>query len=141
LLLEKVVALLRRASAIGERCETWRLLWQPIAQMVADPALPPPAELDAAAQSADAAVRLLEQLPAHDDVNELHTACIATQLFVSRSRIARGDANAVPDALDLLRNVAGRFVTEWSARNKPSGLSDVLTALDRVGSELEQASS
>lgn len=139
--LGNVVELLRRTSAIGERCETWRLLWQPIAQMAADATLPNPAELDAAAQSADAALQILNPLPAVNDVNELHTALLATQLFVARSRLARGEFRAAPEVLELLRAVAGRFASEWTARNKPSGLSDILTALDRVGSELELAAS
>lgn len=132
----ELVAALRQTSAIGERCETWRLLWQPMEQVRDDATLPPLNEANHADEWARQAVDRLSTMGGSCDFDELQTACLATRLFCAKMRGARGESLQSSDLSQLSSVVSARFSAEWNERNKPSGLADVQAALRRLSLEL-----
>jgi len=156
-----LIADLRRTSAIADRCETWRLFWQPLQQVRDDPTLPAIDEAEGAAEAAGRALRRLESLvpPGGSDprdVTELTLACLLTELFAEKVKYARArQARAAgemksrragsprglstPDRSDWperLSRASDAFARCWRARNKPSGLRDILNALAVVADDL-----
>lgn len=131
------VAVLRAASASADACETWRLLWQPLAQIKDDTTLPALETSEAVAHAARSAIGMMEELPPGIDRDELQTACVATLLFCDKVRLARGgllDRNAARERVESLTR---QFSRNWNTRNKPSGLGDIEAALARVRTEFE----
>ncbi|MHC4696651.1 MAG: hypothetical protein ACYTFA_07920, partial [Planctomycetota bacterium] len=106
------VSKLRKTSRLADRCETWRLLWMPLAQVVGDTALPAYEELTEAHQAAREARRSLERLASsvsHSDADpcdlqELFVACTFSELLVEKliyahgAREPRGDSDPIRDA-------------------------------------------
>ncbi len=142
-----VVRLLRDASRWADDCETWRIMWQPLAEVCTDPTLPTIEEAVRAAEAAGGARKRLEGIMATDpvraqDYRELALACRFTQLFAVKVRLARdrrpqaagSDGPDIPEAWSRqLADAASQYADAWQARNKPSGLRDILTALSAIG--------
>jgi len=142
-----IISDLRQASAIADRYETWRLLWQPLQQVGDDPTLPAIDEAEGAAESAGRVQRRLESLvppavPDPRDVTELTLACEFTELFARKVRLARSagfSPRNLPASADWparLSRASDAFARCWLARNKPSGLRDLLNALAVVADDL-----
>ena len=142
---------LRQASNIAERCETWRLLWQPIEQIKNNSTLPALEDADQAANSARRAADLLRHTDSTAFVdpmarNELIVACEFTDLFADKVRLVRGEKPTIrtpaPEdstdrmwidfLMDDLKVKREKFADCWSFRNKPSGLMDIRRALANV---------
>ncbi|MCH7871378.1 MAG: family 20 glycosylhydrolase [Planctomycetes bacterium] len=88
------VALLRKGSRLAERCETWRLLWMPLAEIAKDATLP---TSEAAEESRHFALEAMAWLartkPADDqgasDLRELGVACRFQALLADKVGFAR----------------------------------------------------
>ncbi len=130
----EIISELRQASAIAERCETWRLFWQPL-QQIDEPTVPNINELDGAAETALSAIRRIDSMKANAvltarDLAELSLACMFTELFAEKMN------HKQPASTDFSNRLAaaGRsYADRWRARNKPSGLMDIVNALRFVG--------
>jgi hypothetical protein len=142
-----IISDLRQASAIADRCETWRMFWQSIAQIKDDPMLPTIAEADRAAESARRAADLLKHVAPTGfadprDGNEFIIACEFTELFARKVRLARSagfsgrDLPASGHWPERLPRASDAFAQCWRARNKPSGLRDILNALAVIADDL-----
>jgi hypothetical protein len=132
----QLIALLREASKIAERCETWRLLWQPIEQLRDDSTRPSLEEAESAAVYAVQAAEILQSWPSGIDRDELLTACQATELFRDKIRFAHGASRNLTSVGERIGIVRDGFAHCWNQRNKPSGLKDIVAALDRLRIEL-----
>jgi hypothetical protein len=135
----EVIPALRQASAIAERCETWRLLWQPLQQIRDDATLPTVEDAETAAESARSAVLRFESLTSIDaidprDVAELTLACRFTELFAEKMSYERAGRT---DFADQFSVAALAYSDSWRARNKPSGLRDILDALRFVANYMD----
>jgi len=140
----RLIGLLRDASAIAERGETWRWLWTPMAELEGDQTIPLPDALDRSAAAAAEAGRLCRSLigtTAHDaDFEELAVACLFTGLVVEKLRFLRdrsdaprspgGDRRTRRDWAARVRIASAQYQAVWNVRNKPSGLVDIDAALD-----------
>jgi len=160
------VSALRGAATMGDVCETWRLLWQPMEAVVADDSLPTRKCIESAAAGAadfEAAVRTeamgrqrdtVDEMRASsglrasaDDLRELSLACRFTRLFAEKAIAAiesrDGKAAEVRGQIDMdswrrkLASAAEEYGDVWRRRNKPSGLNDILRALDRAGRDFQ----
>jgi hypothetical protein len=154
-------ALLRRAARLGDGCETWRLLWQPLAAGVKDvtwPSIAAVEDAQCAAYEAEGCLRDVLQnvrgrsslascglLHADEqDIAELLVGCEFTRLFADRVRLARaltgdgaaGDVGTGTDWIERLNALREKVAVCWMARNKPSGLADIRRALARVADDL-----
>ncbi len=144
------IKLLRRASRIADRCETWRLLWMPFDQMRRDPTLPSVDECDEMHRSAEQFLRWRQGVgpcegATHQDLEELAVACRFTQLLTEKVAFAQ-DPHGDPGGRfgtkphkawsERLLQEAGQYAELWRKRNKPSGLNDILHALQRTASEV-----
>ncbi len=163
-----VMPLLRTAAAIGDACETWRLFWQPAAQMSESPLLAREAlegSCDAAIQASwllraacDAAKRGRPSggaTPAPERAQDLADLAIGyafTSGFVGKAEFARELASGTSDrAIPCMSQLASdlwilqthgenaRFAECWMARNKASGLMDIRRALARVADDVRVA--
>lgn len=132
-----VIALLRDASRIGEKCETWRLLWQPLQQLRDDATKPSLEEAHAAANHAGRAIELLAAFPSGADRDELLVACYATQLFRDKVRLASNERIDTQSARHHILEIAESFSKCWHARNKSSGLNDILAVFHRLQHEFD----
>ncbi len=145
------VSLLRTASAILERCETWRMLWMPCATVAGEPTLPTVEEAHAAAEVAHAASCWCEKHRAdvrpHDlDLAELELAATFTGLSASKlamlakrlpeypGRTAADDRAAA--WADRITGAAQEYAEAWNRRNKSSGLRDIEGALRQAAEDL-----
>lgn len=145
------VSLLRAASRISERCETWRLLWMPPGTVISDPTIPTPEQLAESGRAAGEARRWLERfrpssLQDPRDWNELATACVFHELFTEKMGLVH-QARAAPGLHqatlgmreEWARRLAAagrRYADCWQARNKAAGLADILAALRAAGDDL-----
>jgi hypothetical protein len=153
------VRLLREASRIADRCETWRLMWLPLREIVDDPTLP---SVDEADQSADASRQALRRLESMDrahvtdfrDLDEWIVACRFCELFADKVRLAHqlraassstrtfgsgSRAAAERQFADHIAHATESYAACWRARNKPSGLPDVVAALAATARTLRPA--
>ena len=141
------VSLLRGASKIADTCETWRLMWQPLADTCGDPQLPSADAVTQAGHDADRLVHWLDNLatgcgPDDGDRRELTTAARFTQLFAEKVALVHRvkTAGFAPASTThepaswAARMAAARdmYAACWEARYKPSGLDDILRALSDV---------
>jgi hypothetical protein len=151
-----LIRILRDASCISNRCETWRLLWQPIARIKADSTLPSIDDADRSAESARRAIEILKRIEPTDvaddrDRDELIVACRFTELFAGKIRLLRAASGMQSRSAGSSRDSSGfdpaaweerlsfaaqEFADCWCARNKPSGLRDILDALDTLRSDI-----
>jgi hypothetical protein len=147
-----LIADLRRTSAIADRCETWRLLWQPFQQVSDDPTLPRLGQAEQAFDAAQIALTRLRSVHASSgdqsrDLRELTLACEFAALFAEKVRHARAsqaraagfsprDLPASGHWSERLSHAARDYAQSWNARNKPSGLPDILNALAAVADDL-----
>ena len=149
-----VVRLLRDASRVAEGCETWRLMWTPLRAMLDDPTLP---SLDKASEAADAARATLRWFESVDrgtfadpcDLHELAVACRFSELLAEKVLFARSGRTAGSTGVGVLASEDDRgtwadelaeaidaYAQCWRARNKPSGLNDIVKSLERVAGDL-----
>ncbi len=145
------IDLLRRASKCAARCETWRLLWMPISAAADDPSLP---TLDDAVEMRRCASDLRDWCNsvaatpgvARQDIEELALAARFGELFAdkvvfvhdtggtsSKSGETPRDRNTWSDEV---AGAARAYADCWHARNKPSGLSDILAALSAAAADV-----
>jgi hypothetical protein len=145
------LSLLRAASQIAERCETWRLFWMPLRAVSTDTTLP---SAEAAEEAREQAARFLrwvngaEQEDYGDsrDLAELESAARFTALFADKVELVhqagRSSDRSPParqahaDLAERIQQAAGAYESCWRARNKETGLSDVLRALSGVVADL-----
>lgn len=145
------VSLLRTASAIAERCETWRTLWMPCAEVIGEPALPTIEESRAAAEVAHAASCWCEKhradvRPRDLDLAELELAATFTALSAGKLaklavRCRDGPGGDVVDQTpaawaERIAGAAQEYAEVWHRRNKPSGLRDIEAALRRAADDI-----
>ena len=142
------VALLREVSSPVETCETWRLFWMPLADSSEDATFP---TMEMADRAAEAARRLRvilddrrEDSAASDlDRRELANACRFTELFADKIAIGHarssGSAEIARDFERNLKNAWEAYAAVWTDRNKPSGLADIGSALERVSADCESS--
>ncbi|MCH8149927.1 MAG: family 20 glycosylhydrolase, partial [Planctomycetes bacterium] len=145
---DRGIKLLRQASGVAEQCETWRLLWQPLRQMIDDPHLPSSDDAQKMKGAAHEAQALFEsecqvETPTDADFAELAVACRFAGLFAEKVRFAhaaRSGRNALSREkkrraqwAENLRLAGDEFAECWRRRNKQSGLDEVLRALSAAG--------
>lgn len=138
------VALLRKASRIADRCETWRMLSAPLESVCDDSTLPDREHMESARQSARELHTWCERMIAVGggdvrDLTELAVAARFMELFAEKMAIARQVTSSAEDSGSLrnqrrawaeeLSAAAAVYADCWRTRNKPSGLDDVLRAL------------
>ncbi len=169
------MGLLREASEVADTCETWRLLWSPVAAICEDPTLPAVDVVSQVRHSAGRCRRWCEETAAttpmvHDDLNELAVSCRFTELFADKVTMARESGDSTrsvaerrqdgvsgiarptdPSAgadksrrrrdqwRESLTHAANAYAECWHARNKPSGLNDILLALKAASHDLRSA--
>lgn len=139
---ERGIALLRGASKLGDRCESWRLLWQPCQQVASESTIPSRDELasihdaskrarewwmsagQAASASTENATGALAQ-----DRRELAIACEINGLVAEKLAGLQGEPTDSKDWSSRLRSAMEEYAPRWLARNKHCGLSDILSAL------------
>jgi len=141
------VGLLRKASALGDGCETWRLLWTPLRELAHEPNLPDWDELNESQEAADTAHQWCRSLvgpssPASSDLEELATACEFHALLAEKIRLMRGDPSEPRERwIEKLKSALTRYEKCWNARNKPSGLGDIVRVLQALKHEVASATS
>ena len=126
---------LRRASHLDDAWETWRLFWMLLEGVCDESTLPP---LDEAREAGRHAQSFMERAAnvepcdaeARQDIDEVSVACQFTRLFADRIALAHGVD--VMDFAERLAEATTRYAALWRVRNKPSGLGDILRALDRT---------
>ena len=148
---DRGIHLLRQASGAAKQCETWRLFWQPLRQMIDDPHLPSCDDAEKMAAAAEQAQALLEtkrqvETPTDADFAELTVACRFAGLFAEKVRFAhtaQSDKNAFSHErkaraqwAENLRLAGTEFADCWRRRNKTPGLDDVLRALSAAGDDM-----
>ncbi|UCE62355.1 MAG: family 20 glycosylhydrolase [Phycisphaerales bacterium] len=146
-----IVRALRAASRLGNRIETWPALWMPVAQILENAALPSYEELNESIQATnDARLRLQHELAADDcaDLKELSVACAFSELvaekllFIRESRSSPEDYSRTHDERIMWANrvvkAGGEYADVWTARNKTSGLDDILCAFSTTAEELRK---
>jgi len=156
----KVFTQLRRASQVGEKCETWRSLAS-LGTAEAYPGVPLPAEvLGETIAGAEAAESALQSEPggscqtadrsaradseasveipfgAQLDVEELLLACSFTRCWAERmlmdGRAASRGSSPPATWIDALADLRERYRLVWLARYKPLGLADIETCFDVI---------
>jgi hypothetical protein len=148
-----IVSSLRAASALADTVETWKLLWMPCNEIPATD-WPDSQTLMESAMHAQEAARQLRQCPTETppqcraDTEELILACRFIELL---SHKFFSNATHTPQAFsdtheeqkrkcpETLNDLAQEYARLWHRRNKPSGLNDILNALERIGREWPQA--
>ena len=130
---------LRKASQWASTCETWRLFWMPLDKIRGDSALPTTEAAEEASHFAKEFQRKIDEVAPGDtqtrrDFDELHLACRFTQLLAGKIAILHGAAPG--DWPQQLIQAVNPYATLWNARNKPSGLSDILTALQNAADDV-----
>jgi len=143
--------LLRKVSRIGERCETWRLLWMPLHAVSTDTTLPSSEAVHEAREHSAAFLRWLGQTQATAggdtrDLAELSVAAQFMDLFTEKIRLVHAVSGGTGDALshrDACRDLAermdqsaGAYSACWLARNKETGLDDIRRALSAIAEDL-----
>lgn len=142
---------------IAARCETWRLLWMPLRAVRDESSLPEVAEVVEVRSAASDLRRWCEQTIEHaggdaGDIRELAIAstfselCAEKMLFALRADEAydtRRKLSAVshqPSASaswsEKLMQAGDAYAACWRARNKPSGLGDILQALSVAATDI-----
>jgi len=141
---------LRATSALADSCETWRMLWSPLASLIEDRTLPPRERLEesiAAAESAREWWSDVENLKGCEriDGRELELACRFHRFATEKMRMVKelqGDGRVSSNSLQLtseaMENAVEEYREAWSARNKRSGIDDIESALSRVAGEFQQ---
>lgn len=145
------LTLLRKASRIAEQCETWRLLWMPLQAVSTDTTLPSHEEATEAHEHATAFLNWVRGANANHvrearDLSELALAARFTQLFTEKVALiyeVRSLANRASASTKARNELAARieeaseaFAECWVARNKETGLDDILRALSAVANDL-----
>ncbi len=146
------IALLRKASGVAENCETWRLLWMSLDEIASDPTLPSLEVVEESNHYADEAQKWLSRVvPSNErskaDLRELATACRFQELFADKVTFAHHHraANVGPTQKERdrwigeLAHAVRAYADCWLARNKPSGLDDVLAALSNAADDIREA--
>lgn len=145
------VHLLRQASRVAERCETWPLLWMPLQPGSHDPSLPSEDEATRAQQAAHKLrhwCRGASSVPVVDrrGLEELFLAAWFSELFVDKLNLALWTGDSAHDTSEArldpdiwaeeVTKAADAYAECWHARNKPSGLDDLLQALSAACDDL-----
>ena len=143
----EIIARLRASSRFAESCETWRLLWMPLEAVRDDPSLPTMAAVEEARHhTRRLADRLDRATPSDDaigvDLAELSMAAVFQLLLLEKVCIARSQTGTTPidhrrtEWSQRLISASERYAALWHVRNKPSGLSDILRALQNAASDV-----
>lgn len=137
-----IMAALRRVARVGEGCDTWRRLYEPLADTEAS------ARMDlqtAASLGADATAAMTLMAGDTDEIAEWRLACQASVLLADKVVIAHaldGDGHADAAALRRFADDVDQFVdcyvSTWLVRNRPNRLRDVSRALTRLAQEARQ---
>jgi hypothetical protein len=145
------LALLRTASRIAEQCETWRLMWMPLHAVAADTTLPSQEEAHEACEHATAFRSWLEHLDTtcHCDVRDLAELALAarfTELFAEKVVLVHNTGRSADGApatqrvrdhlAERIAQAADAYAQCWRARNKETGLDEILRALSAVAEDL-----
>ena len=144
------IRLLRQASEPADRCETWRLLRVPWRAVHDDSTCPTPEAAARAGQGASEFLRWCDRINQENivdprDLQELATACRFTGLLAEKITLAhRGKCGSGRfETSEQARRVWAEKLSEagnayaacWQARNKPSGLDDILRALSSAADD------
>ena len=145
------IDLLRRASRCSAGCETWRLLWMPMSAAADDPSLPTPDDAVEMRACASDLRRWCERESATpgaacQDLEELALAAHFSELFADKVTFVHEMGGAPSNVRDTPRDrnawseevaeAARAYADCWRARNKPSGLSDILSALSAAAADV-----
>ena len=125
---------LRGTSHAADTCETWRLLWQPVASIAEDRSIPDADTLEEMRHHADTAGTLCEGIgaphpAAATDLDELATACLFVDLFVEKMLTMRKGQTAADNYRPRMKRALQRYTSCWNRRNKPAGLLDIRRVL------------
>ena len=136
---------------IADRCETWQILWMPLRIICDDPSLQSLREAerteDAARELGQWCDRVISDPGAcRQDIAELAVAAQFTELLARKVSLAHQVKAGVTEAFgmresqralaDQLPAAADAYSDCWRARNKISGLNDILHALSSLREEL-----
>lgn len=142
------VRLLREAARIADRHETWRLLWTSPPMLANEPAPPSHAELEQCLHASRALSAHLDRIDSGAEacatrqinLEELAVAARFQELFAQKMLILGADARdsgiSADDWTDRLLHSIDAYERNWRRRNKPSGIDDIKTALQRAAREL-----
>jgi hypothetical protein len=123
---------LRRAASIADQCETWRMLWQPIATVADNPSLPNPDQAEESRRSAQSALSHLSDSNSSQDLTDWRLACEFAALAAEKLALVCSRTKAeVDEWTERVLALVTPYADAWRARNKPSGLEDILGALRR----------
>lgn len=151
----RLVSCLRAASRIAEKGETWTWLRTPAEELAGRDDLPTLEQIEVTRRAAEEGGKRISEIAARmtssdvdaairDDLEELAVACAFTEILadklteaVTHSRSAAatpGNTEPMPPSEasawgERIETVTERFAQCWMRRNKPSGLSDIITAL------------
>lgn len=135
------VSQLREAARLGDLCESWRLMWQPLARNIEEKDLPGETRLHEVIEASRRARESWRSLsPAAGDDHDPADVSTATRfnelaaeklLFVHALRDNRIERvrGAMADWCERVREAAPEYEARWLARNKPAGLDDIRAAL------------
>lgn len=145
---------LRKASAVGAQCETWPMLYRPVARIRTEADLPTYKAAGHALEAAQQAEKLCRSLETNDtatqqDLAELALACRFSACCASKLLMIHALSSGGPSADDPAREArrwqdhikacTDQYARLWRSGNKGSGLADIITALDQAGVDLVQA--
>lgn len=142
--------LLRQATKIANRVETWRLMWMPLSEVVDEGLLPGTDDLAHALNAAQDLKRWCDSVNDswtgdRRDLAELRAASWFVELFVRKMNLAiptkNGSSGPMPTPAsrtawaDEIEQASVAFADCWRARNKSSGLRDIQRAIKVLSSE------
>jgi len=149
----QLVGALRDAGAMGADCETWPMLWKPVARVFDEHTLPSVEAMDSFLESSHRVRALAQSAMESDairgqDVAELALACQFCELAARKLQLMRtlGEDSSggldrgrdVRQWADEIRSSADRYAELWRAGDKESGLPDILAAFDAAAADLVQ---
>jgi len=148
------VRMLRNASALADRFETWRLFWMPLHDVGDELSRITQEEANEARRHAEAFRSWVSALnPEGEDTardfRELDVACGFVSLFADKVAMAPrwrsthrdSDADSASDWAERVADAATVYGECWHARNKACGVNDVLKTLTDAADDLRNRGS
>jgi hypothetical protein len=135
------VAHFRNATAIADRCETWRTFWMPAGKVRDDPTLPGVEALSESRREAEALSQWCAEQSEHAGehrwaLNELEVAAGIHELACQRlERLRERRESCDNDWAARLDHLAARYAALWLTRHKPLRLDDVMRVLAQHSAE------